>query len=103
MRGPETRLYKKIKKAIEVEYPGSWVRKIHGNQFQNRGIPDLLCCIKTRPHSFFAGMEVKVPGKHATPIQEHELSQIRLAGGAQGEVHSVKEALSLIRKFKKYF
>jgi hypothetical protein len=93
MRGPETRLRLKIKKALESSWPKAWVRKIHGNQFQHVGIPDYLCCIE----GLFFGLEVKVPSGKATPAQLYEGKKLHLAGGVFGIVTSVDEAVDFVR------
>lgn len=94
MRGPETRLRKKIVKALEEAYPEALFRKIHGGPMQNVGIPDLLCCVEGR----FVGLEVKRPGKKATPAQNLEIWKIIKAGGIAGVVRTPEEALDLLKK-----
>lgn len=94
MIGPETRLRKKIVIAIVKKYPKIYIRKIHGNQFQNIGIPDLLGCL----HRIFFGIEIKVPGKKATPAQRLEISKIRDAGGVSGVATSIEEALEILEE-----
>jgi hypothetical protein len=96
MKGPETRLRKKIVTAVQERYPGIYLRKIHGNQYQNIGVPDILGCLKSR----FFGMEIKVPGKErkTTPAQLLEISKIRRAGGVAGVVTSIEEAFALLEK-----
>jgi len=105
MRGPETRLHRRIKKAILKEYPLSYIKKIHGNQFQHVGIPDLLGCLrikgKTQVIGFFVGIEVKVPGKgkksYPTEAQQNNIDDINKAGGIAGCARSPREALTIIR------
>ena len=92
MKGPETRLRKRIVAALEQKYPGSWIRKIHGNQFQNIGMPDLVCCFNGR----FIALEIKCPGKKGTPAQLLEIQKIRKAGGCAGVITSIEEAMELI-------
>ena len=89
MQGPETRLRKKIVEALQKRYPKGYFRKVHGNQFQNIGVPDLLCCVNGR----FLGLEIKLPGKKPTPAQILELQKIAKAGGVSAVVTSVAEAL----------
>lgn len=91
MRGPETRLRKRIVKALEEKYPDAYIRKIHGNAFQNIGVPDLLCCFD----GTLVGMEIKNPGKVATPAQLLEISKIKKAKGIAGVVTTIEEALKL--------
>ncbi len=96
MRGPETRLRKKIVVAILEAYPRAYVRKIHGNAFQVAGLPDLICCIE----GHFIGLEVKIPRRKnkATPVQLLEIEKIRKAGGEAGVITSPPEALAVIRE-----
>lgn len=93
MRGPETRLRKKIQDAIQHFYPSCMIFKIHGNPYQVAGIPDLVCCINGR----FVGLEVKCPGKNATEIQQAVLNRISQARGISGVVHSISEALEVLQ------
>lgn len=97
MRGPESRIYRRIKTVILEEYPGSFIFKVHGNMFQHVGIPDLIICLRVnRTLHVFVGIETKVPGKHATEAQENVMRMIRRAGGIAFEAHNVEEALELL-------
>lgn len=93
-KGPESKIVKKIKDAILEEYPQALVLKIHGSQYQEAGIPDLLCCI----NGYFFGFEVKQPGKESTPIQKHMRRRIIIADGEADQVTRPQEALSRIRQ-----
>jgi hypothetical protein len=62
--------------------------KYHGTQYSESGIPDLLVCYRGR----FVFFEVKVPGKHMTPIQRRRAEELWAAGAYGGEAHSVAEA-----------
>lgn len=76
-----------------LESLGAWtVKTIQTNK---RGTPDVLACLNGR----FIAIEVKKEGKLSTvtPIQQHQLSQIQLAGGiafAADSVEKVKTILS---------
>lgn len=94
MRGPETRLRKKMEKALKAEWPKGYFRKIHGNQYQNAGIPDLLCCVE----GLFIALEVKTARGETTPIQEFELKMIRNASGYVAVVRTVQEAIDAVRE-----
>jgi hypothetical protein len=94
MQGPETRLRKKIVAAMLLVWPKAYVRKIHGNAFQNIGVPDLICCIE----GLFFGLEIKCPGKKATPAQVLEGRKIVLAKGSFAVVTSVNETLDFVKK-----
>jgi len=75
-RQPEGRLVTRIKKWIESK--GGVVYNIHGgDNFQEMGIPDLLCCF----HGMFVGIEVKQPGEKPSKAQLYQLDKIRRAGG----------------------
>lgn len=89
MRKPESKLVGKILDALAEKYPDSYFRKIHGNQFQHAGIPDLIGCIS----GWFVAMEVKLPGQEPRRIQDHELTLIAQAGGINCCVTSVQDAL----------
>lgn len=94
MKGPESRLVKRIREQIQEKYPEAYVRKIHGNAFQNIGISDLLGSID----GLFIALEVKVPGREstATPAQLLEISKVKKSGGAAGVVVSFAQADKII-------
>jgi len=56
---------------------GAYVFKVVGSAMQQRGTPDLLCCFLGR----LVAIELKVPGKVPTKLQEVELRKIRNSGG----------------------
>lgn len=87
---PESRLQRKIQQAIADEF-GGWFKKIHGNQFQGAGIPDLIGTI----NGLFIAIEVKIPGKERTitPIQAATIKKIKEAGGIAFVTTSVDETL----------
>lgn len=90
---PETLLVKKIKSVLELKH-GLFLIKIHGGQYQQNGIPDLIGCYK----GHFIGLEVKVPERedNTTKLQEHTLQEIREAGGVAVVVTSIEEAEAAI-------
>lgn len=94
MTGPETRLRKKIVKKLLEIWPRAYIRKIHGNAFQNVGIADLLCCIE----GVFFALEVKMKGRHATPAQLLEGEKVKKASGYFAVVFSVDETVSFVQK-----
>jgi len=59
---------------------------------QNIGIPDLLCCVD----GLFIGIEVKRPGKKATPAQALIIDRIRKAGGWADVATSASESLEVV-------
>lgn len=90
---PEGRLVRKIRAYLEDR--GALVVKIHGgdNPFQERGIADLLVCYR----GIFIALEVKQPGKSASPAQEVFLRKVRASGGYAAEVSSVEDVAQLLR------
>jgi hypothetical protein len=56
------------------------------------GCSDLLACYRGR----FVALEVKKPGKHATPIQESFLAGVRAAGGLAAVVTSIEDVQQLL-------
>jgi hypothetical protein len=61
-----------------LQAQGAVVYNIHGgDNFQEAGIPDLLCCYR----GSFVGIEVKQPGEQPSKAQKYQLDRIRDAGG----------------------
>lgn len=91
---PESRLQLKIRKALEAEVGGWWV-KIHGGPFQAAGIPDLVGCVK----GLFFALEVKRPGEgKISPIQKVTIKKIiRKGQGVACVVESPEEAIEVVR------
>jgi hypothetical protein len=96
MRSVEGKLRRKIKEAIQHEFPGSVVYHVHGEGHQEAGIPDLICCIDGK----FVGLEVKDDEEEeATRIQQYQIRRIHKAKGFAGTIHTVREALTFINYF----
>jgi hypothetical protein len=94
-----------IGKAIKKNYPTAYILKIHGGQYQESGIPDLLVCVD--------GLEVGIEVKHQKPgeSREHALDRTTIkqrshiqriinAGGMAGVALDVDPALYLIQLAK---
>lgn len=89
--GEETNIVGKILRKLNAEH-GCKAIKLHGNIYQERGTPDILAVYLGRCYL----LEVKVPGKHATKIQNHRHKEWREAGATCDVVKSVKEALDVV-------
>lgn len=91
----EKHVVEAIRKAIEKEYPSSWLFKVHGGPFQVAGIPDIVGCINGR----FVAIEVKFPGKEntLTQIQKTMIKKIHRAGAITFMTTSVEHAMSRIK------
>jgi len=66
---------------------GAYVYKAVGTAMAQVGTPDLLVCWQGQ----MVGIEVKVPGKDATAMQELEMKKIVAAGGRAMVAHSLVE------------
>jgi len=90
--GPESRIVKKIREKLLEKYPGAYLRKIHGNQYQHAGIPDLVGCIE----GYFVGLEVKTANGRLSEIQKIESLEITKSEGIYGCVIDAEEALEVV-------
>lgn len=95
MKKPETTLQRKIVEALSREVGGHWM-KIHGSQFQTKGIPDLLGCVA----GLFFALEVKCDSSQygASDYQLYNIKQIHESGGMAAVVESPEEAVALVKK-----
>lgn len=95
MKKPETNLQQKIVRALEREVGGHWM-KIHGSQFQTKGIPDLLGCVA----GLFFALEVKCDSSKygASDYQLYNIKQIHDSGGMAAVVESPEEAVELVKR-----
>jgi Holliday junction resolvase len=85
-RQPEGRLVHRISTWIKDK--GGVVYNIHGgDNYQEEGIPDLLCCY----HGRFCGIEVKMPGEEPSKAQQYQLDKIRRAGGIAFVAYSLDD------------
>lgn len=87
---PEGKLSTRIMK--EWRKRGAWCYKVHGNEYQMSGVPDIS--------GVFAGRsvwcETKQTGNKPSRIQWYRIKQIRKAGGLVVIAYSVTEALALL-------
>lgn len=72
---------------------GAFVEKNHGSRFGNSGRPDLTGCFQ----GLYFGIETKVPGEKATPLQEYVIGLIHQAGGYAGVLDNVEDFRRIIR------
>ena len=69
-----------------------WFAKIHGGPMQVAGIPDLLVVYRGR----LIALEIKRPGRNATPLQQHMMDAMRAAGAVAVVVSSVHDTYKVI-------
>lgn len=75
MAQSEKRFEEQVKKWLKEH--GVWYLKTWSNGVQRSGVPDLLICWKGR----FIALELKAENGKPTPLQIHEIEQIKKAGG----------------------
>jgi hypothetical protein len=92
MQGPETRLRKRIQKALLTRYPTGVFDKIHVSMFQNAGILDLNCCVE----GLHIEIEIKTPTGKVSPAQLYRMTRIKKAGGYCGVATTPAEALQIV-------
>lgn len=87
MATPEKTIVQKV--MAEAKRLGWWRLNVHGGPYQMAGLPDILVIKDGRA----AWMEVKVPGKDPTRLQEHRIRElINEAGCPATVVRSVGDA-----------
>lgn len=92
-RQGESRLQKRIQTAIRREFK-VFLFKVHGNEYQRAGIPDLLLCCS----GLFFGFEVKMPKGKVSAVQYEVMKEIRTAGGYAKVVEDAQTAVDYMRR-----
>src|SRR5438128_736954 len=93
-RQPEGKLVAKVQQLLRAR--GARPFKIQGDSenFQERGIPDLLVAYRGR----FIGLEAKMPGNKPTAKQLAVLNEIAEAGGHAAVFTTVEQVVRLLAK-----
>lgn len=86
----ESSIVRSCLKALN-DIPGAFFEKRWGSIYSRVGASDLNGCYMNRS----VQIEVKVPGKKATPAQLQELERWNRAGAITGVAHSVDEAIEI--------
>jgi hypothetical protein len=87
----ETKVTKSIMAYLKKR--GVWCFKVAGGPMQQRGVPDIICCV----NGAFVALEVKRPELgRLTDLQALTIERIRDAGGVAEVVTSVEEAAAMI-------
>jgi hypothetical protein len=87
---PESRIVNAILARLNAT-PSTYARKTHGNRYSAQW-PDIVGCANGR---MFA-IEVKQPGRKATPRQALELAKWQSSGALAGVATSVDEAVDIV-------
>jgi len=88
-------LESKITKAVMAYLKGRgvWCFKVAGGPMQQRGVPDIICCV----NGAFVALEVKRPGLgRLTDLQALTIERIRESGGVAEVVTSVEDVAALL-------
>lgn len=88
----ESRICQAVKRALRKEFPGIYVRKIHGDLDQEYML-DLVVIWQGRGIC----LEVKAPGESAKPRQRQEMAEVIRAGGYTAAVTSASEAVQFVK------
>ena len=88
----EAELVKKMVKALRAK--GCECSKIHGDKFQERGVPDILGC---NPKGRFFAIEAKRPGKekNVSAYQKLKLKRYGAVSKNVGVASSIEAALKI--------
>lgn len=83
-----------VKKILDhlKKTPECYAIKVHGGMYSSVGVPDILCCYKSK----FIGFEVKRETGTATPLQQKNLDKINAAGGVGIIVTSVEDVILVL-------
>lgn len=68
-----------------IRRAGWYAEKIHVDEMQSRGLPDVVACMA----GLYYGIEFKKPGQEPTDMQKWHITEIRRAGGRAGVIDSV--------------
>ena len=88
----ESTLQRKV--ILHLRTSGAYVFKVVGSAMQQRGTPDCLVCYRGR----LIGIELKVPGKVTSKLQEVELQKIRDAGGIGVVITNMDDLEALLQQ-----
>lgn len=92
---PENLIVNKARERFDKEFPGIYHVKIHGDAWQEVGIPDVLACYR----GMFIAIEFKWGDAQPSTDQEFHLERIGMAGCvAYGVANSVEKAVQIVRK-----
>lgn len=90
MAQPESSLSRRI--AASFRARGGFIFKVHGGPTMMNGLPDLIGSYR----GVFVGLETKLGGNTASPVQRLRIAQIRKSGGIAYVVRSVKQAMTVL-------
>jgi Holliday junction resolvase len=92
----ESKLSRDIMAALRLQ--GAWCIKVHGSEFMQVGVPDIIGCYGGR---FFA-FETKTPDKrnNTSMVQNRIIQKIRDAGGLAQVVCTTTEAVDAMMQHR---
>lgn len=92
MSQPESRLQRRIRRALEAAFPHSYWWKTWGGPYQPAGMPDLAGIVVGR--SIF--VEVKRPVGRVSPVQRMMHTRLRRAGAIVVVAKTPDEAIAMV-------
>lgn len=92
----EKRVLKKIRRALVDSVGGSW-KKIHGGVYQDRGILDLIGCVK----GSYIEIEVKTPRRlhEVSELQMDRILEVKKNGGLAFVTCNPEHAVGMVKSF----
>jgi hypothetical protein len=106
---PESRLVTAILDALALQVKGGRFWRVNSGRVRSEGgrliqlapagTADILGILA--PSGRFVGLEVKVPGRKATAVQEEWAKDVRGLGGFVATVTSIDEALGAVERARK--
>ena len=99
----ESSMYKKIQDAAARLGYTLYRNQVGTYKIGNRWISSGLCVgasdlIGHSSNGRFVAVEVKLPGKKPTPVQQKFIDRVKYAGGIAGVVTSVDELIQLLKQ-----
>jgi hypothetical protein len=89
----ESRRQRRIRRALEREFPGSKWFKVHGNVFTENGLPDLIGAVE----GFFFGFEIKEFDGSLSTIQIEQIIEYQEGGNCACAIETAEEAILIVR------
>lgn len=93
----ENKLQEKCINYVKKHYPDVLVINIHGGGWNNKGIPDLILCLK----GYFIAFELKVKNNKQSLPQKIWQQRINKSGGKHHLVYNLNEFKEIIDELYK--
>ncbi len=91
--GQETKFQGTVQKWLKYTFPGCFVMKIHGNQFQKTGVPDIHVTID----GLSIWIETKVGKNKPSGVQKSVIKELHQAGAVAGVCWTLQDVIDLLK------